>query len=153
MTGWELLRAVAREDDRSDSEAAVEFLRRAGVRAVGSVELLMPLIEDGVAHERRNATREVERSALHSGSARRVIGDVIDSVNDRKRLLDASFALGDGRIVRWGEATIADHQARIELLARMRAGLTETMGQHEQAIALIESHGVTCLDEIEGDAA
>lgn len=63
-------------------------------------------------------------------------------------LLAASFALGDGRSVTWGDATVSDHLTRIELLRRQVMGGAETMARHEAAIDLIVSTGADCLNGV-----
>ena len=50
------------------------------------------------------------------------------------------------------DADEADHLARIEYLRVHIAGVERTISEHEHAIELIRSHGVSCLGEIEGAA-
>lgn len=147
MNVWEMVSKLAREHEGTDEEAALELLRQVGVKATAA-DFLCPLVADRIAHRRRDVVRGAEYRAF-GGSTRRELAEVIDSRSDRKRLLDASFALGDGRFVRWGEATVADHAARIDLLAAQRAGLDATIQRHREAIAAIQNAGVSCLDDIE----
>lgn len=63
-------------------------------------------------------------------------------------LLATSFALGDGRMVTWGEATIDDHTARLRVLGGNVLGNLETMALHEQAIDLLRDRHVARLAEI-----
>lgn len=71
-----------------------------------------------------------------------------------KELLESTFALGDGRHVSWGQATMHDHVQRIELLMRNAAGSVVTAKLHEEAIRLIQEADAGCLNElVEGRAA
>lgn len=149
MTAWEVLASFAAVHD-DDGDAAEAYLKAIGVRP-SAAEQLHPVIEWAIAHQRRRDVRTVERAAF--GSRRRTLGNVVDSVGERKRLLDASFALGDGRFVRWGEATIADHEARVAFLEAHVAGVRTTIDRHLEAVALLHAHGVTCLDELTEAAA
>lgn len=60
-------------------------------------------------------------------------------------LLASTFALGDGRTVTWGEATIADHATRIDLLTKMAAGTLETAALHQKAIDELTATGLPSL--------
>jgi hypothetical protein len=68
-----------------------------------------------------------------------------------RELLDTFFALGDGTRTTWGSATIAEHEQRIELLARQSAGVIDTAASHRAAIDMIGEAGVTCLAEVPRD--
>lgn len=63
-------------------------------------------------------------------------------------LLAASFALGDGRTVTWGDATIEDHHIRIGLLQRQLLGTGDAIARHEAAVSMIVEAGVTRLGEV-----
>lgn len=63
-------------------------------------------------------------------------------------LLNTIFALGDGSKTTWGRATVAQHQQRIQMLAKNAAGVIETAALHRAAISMIESAGVVCLAEV-----
>ncbi|MFI2663193.1 hypothetical protein [Micromonospora carbonacea] len=65
-----------------------------------------------------------------------------------RELLASFFALGDGRQVSWGDATVADHRQRIELLVRGMAGTAETAARHAAAIRMIEEAGVSRLGDL-----
>ena len=62
-----------------------------------------------------------------------------------RSLFQSTFVLGDGRTSTWGQATVAEHRARIRYLEMMSDGLIRTAGYHERAIEIIEDAGVTCL--------
>lgn len=63
-------------------------------------------------------------------------------------LLSASFALGDGRTVTWGDATIEDHHTRIGLLQRQLIGTGDAIARHEAAVSMIVEAGVARLGEV-----
>lgn len=60
-------------------------------------------------------------------------------------LLRTSFALGDGTTTTWGEATIAQHRQRVELLTGNVLGNMHTIALHESAISMIEDVRGSCL--------
>lgn len=146
LTGWPLMSQAAELDD-DDGVAAGLLLAQLRVNAKAT-DALRPVIAHAIGMSRRAEVRSVERRA-----PRRGLGSSFDSVQARKEMAEAFFALGDGTRVRWGEATVAQHRQRIAMLEKMRAGLSETVARHEAAISEIEAAGVSCLDEIEEVAA
>ena len=65
-----------------------------------------------------------------------------------RELLATAFALGDGESVTWGRATIAQHEQRIEMLAKNVSGGIETATRHQAAINMIKEASVDCLAEL-----
>jgi hypothetical protein len=65
-----------------------------------------------------------------------------------RQLFNEKFSLGSGEVVTWGQATVAQHALRIEMLGKIRAGIDETIGRHREAIRMIEANGVSRLEEI-----
>lgn len=63
-------------------------------------------------------------------------------------LLDSIFSTGDGTRVTWREATVAQHQERIDSLSKHIAGTAETAAMHQRAVQMIESAGVQTLGEV-----
>lgn len=63
-------------------------------------------------------------------------------------LLAAPFALGDGREVTWGAATVEDHTQRIELLYRNAGGNIATAKRHEAAVRMIIEASARSLAEV-----
>lgn len=104
-------------------------------------EVLMPLVVDQCAVLERIRVR---RSEADGPAGRKVA----DPAGARAAYLSERFAVGDGRMVKWSEATIEDHSARISFLDRMRGGIDVTIKRHNYAIKLIESHAVKCLGDI-----
>lgn len=63
-------------------------------------------------------------------------------------LLQASFAVGEGRQVSWGDATVNDHLTRIQLLLSQAGGNVSTANRHKAAIHLLQKNGVKTLNEV-----
>lgn len=123
------------EDLDETAEAIVKALRLRPSQA----EVLMPLVRDECRRAWRHSATGVERLG----------GRRSDPALERKLFLSERFAVGDGRYVTWGEATVADHEARIAMLEALRNGIAESIGRHQRAIEEIAAAGVSCLDEIE----
>ena len=73
--------------------------------------------------------------------------------DDRSAYLNKRFAVGDGRYVLWGEATIEDHRSRIAMLTSLRNGIDDTIDRHNQAVKILITAKATCLNDIEAVAA
>lgn len=108
-------------------------------------QVLHVMIRDAVRLEWRNATRLVE-PRVSGGTPAAPAQDRADYVGER-------FALGDGRYVLWGEATVDDHRQRIDMLAKLRLGLERTIAAHEDAVAQILAADVKCLNDLAEVAA
>lgn len=67
----------------------------------------------------------------------------------RRRLVATTFALLDGTLVPWGEATAAQHLERAAFQHQHAHQSTRDARRHEWAAATIEEYGVTCLNEID----
>lgn len=63
-------------------------------------------------------------------------------------LLASEFALGDGRRVTWGEATVGDHEQRIELLTKNAAANAEAAARHVNAVSVLTSLGLERLSDV-----
>lgn len=66
----------------------------------------------------------------------------------RRGLAPSQFALGDGRRVTWGEATVSEHETRAEMLTGQAAGVAETAARHVAAVKMIREGGVSCLADL-----
>lgn len=62
-------------------------------------------------------------------------------------LLGSEFALGDGKRVTWGDATVEDHQQRIDLLAKNAAANISTATKHQAALVMLTDRNVPTLRE------
>lgn len=140
----EWLESFAEYDDHGKAAAAA--LDDLHIRGRAR-HLLFPIMQEAFLMHRRTGTRRVERATpvreVFSGET---------SLERRTDRLARWFPVGDGRRVFWGEATVNDHRDRIRFLRDHIAGVERTISEHEEAILLIESHGVSCLNEIEGAA-
>jgi hypothetical protein len=82
------------------------------------------------------------------------VHDLIDAVAEQVRLevteelLGSEFALGDGTMVTWGDATVADHEQRIRLLEANAVGNVQTAARHRAAIVMINDGNVKTLAEV-----
>jgi hypothetical protein len=65
-----------------------------------------------------------------------------------EELLSGYFALGDGRRVTWGDATLDDHAQRVNQLMSHAQGTVETAVRHQAAIEMIRDAGVHTLREV-----
>ena len=63
-------------------------------------------------------------------------------------LLDATFALPDGIRVMWGEATIEQHEARIQMLSSIASGTLETAARHGQAVDELRAASAATLNDL-----
>ena len=115
---------------------------------------LLPLIAREIKDAQRFHSRTVERAFFDRGfraaveavpspeEARAVaLGDFMELYNTR-------FRLGDGTSVTWGQATIEQHEIRLAMLRKLRAGLDRTIEQHERALVLLRTSGAPCLEEV-----
>lgn len=114
---------------------------------------LQTLLSDKVDNVRRNGYRTVERAAFAAiyAATHEPVRAAYDSCEERAKLVTLfrnTFALGDGRDVSWGRATVEEHRIRISLLQKKADGIIKTVEQHEIAITLIEGAGVECLDQV-----
>lgn len=66
----------------------------------------------------------------------------------KRELLQARFALPDGRSVTWGEATAADHQSRIAYLLTQAGGTVATANRHKAAIEILRQHHAHTLNQV-----
>lgn len=147
LTGRSLLAVYIdqHEDNYKAAGALLDDLKVTG----RARDALFAIVVEAVLIQRRHQTRRVERRAF----TRRPELGAHDQVLARKELAAESFALGDGRRVRWLEATVDDHQERIEMLRKKADGLRHSIRFHEVAIAQIQKAGVRCLAELKEWAA
>lgn len=64
------------------------------------------------------------------------------------QLMDSTFSVGDGVVVRYGDATAEQHARRAELLENMAAGDLHTASIHRRAVDDITDAGAATLDEV-----
>ncbi len=100
--------------------------------------------------ERKYQAQEAELERNHHQEMGRLIKQYAATVRLEllDSLLEAEFALGDGRRVTWGNATIADHEERIAMLSKHAQGTMETAARHLQAIEMLREQSVKTLAEL-----
>ena len=96
--------------------------------------------------------REIEKQGqirLHASLSR-----ILDDYADRLRiewtaeLLASTFALPDGTRILWGEATLAQHEERLQMLVRNAEANLEAAARHRAAMAAIVRADALCLNEV-----
>lgn len=105
-------------------------------------EALFGLVLERCQQWERGRVRQVEQTVSR-------VGRVADPTGARSALLVETFATGDGRRVAWGEATAADHEARIAMLSALRDGIDATLTRHLDALDAIRAAGASCLNDLE----
>jgi len=145
------LRAEIERALSSEPMGDAETLAATVVGKVAKAELV-PLVAQVIRDAQRSSARTQERQAFReafqakANQPRPVLPDGLRS------LFATPFRLGDGTEVRWLKATVGEHRQRIELLTKLRGGIDRTIAQHQDAVALIEDAGVTCLDDLDHPA-
>lgn len=109
-----------------------------------------------VAAERAQRMNEAARKREEASSRR--FAESIERATSRfaaelkaewtEELLNSGFALPDGRMVLWGDATIEDHKIRRGLFMDNAHANLEGAARHEAAINELESSGVSTLREL-----
>ena len=87
---------------------------------------------------------DMVRDAYHAAATRAIL-----AARDRwQELQDQEFALPDGSMVTWAEATIDDHQARAASQRRLAAGIETDAAMHERAASDLYTFGVYRLGDL-----
>lgn len=137
------VRKVAHEYPQGDPDE----LARGLAKKLAKDDLIVLLAAD-IEDEQRNLTRSNEKSAFASLLSKGQGTGKSGSSEGLRGLFKDRFALGDGLGgVEWGKATIEQHRTRIAMLEVLRDGIHATIQRHEEAITIIETAGVTCLEE------
>lgn len=140
LTFADVMAANTAHDIDSTAKAIAGAIGLSGLQ----YRVLLPLIRDEVRRLWRSTARDVEPSFSAS--------EAVDPAADRRSYLEARFK-GVSGYVTWGEATVEDHRAYVDMLQKLRGGIERTIAAHEQAIEQIVAAGVTCLNDIVGAAA
>lgn len=107
--------------------------------------------------ERMVARREREQRSneYYSGLVARLM-PIINEHTERLRLqwteelLASPFALPDGTVVVWGEATEAQHRQRLDMFMANAAANVEGASRHQQALEALSASGARTLNEFVG---
>jgi hypothetical protein len=111
-------------------------------------DLFRVLVVDEFRDAARQQVLAAERGQNNPETHGRHAPPAADIPNDRTRYLSERFYNGAVYVV-WGEATLTDHQCRIEYLSLMRDGIEATIDRHREAVAEIVAAGVTCLNDLD----
>jgi hypothetical protein len=150
------------------TSAVLVKLTTATVRVIARYAIL-----DGLESVARQQSLQTERSASvkrirrrHKVAVPAEVEDAIDSVYVEARrdaiaqymsaikmvwtaeLLVTEFALGDGTKVTWGEATIEQHEIRLDIFTSNAHANLEGAARHAHAIDAIRMAGAARLDEV-----
>jgi hypothetical protein len=137
----DLFREIVGRQGDGDPETLADAVCADLALTVRQREAMFRLILAEIESMHRSVVRAVEHEVGR-------VGVKVDRAGTRRKLLDETFATGDGRRPKWGEATVADHKQRIALLDQMRRGLQLAIERHQAAIDAITAAGVTCLNDI-----
>jgi len=98
--------------------------------------------------------REWAQLAYHRNKIAGILDDFRAAIRFEvtAELLDTVFATGDGTRVSWRDATVLQHEERIEMLSKMMAGTAETAAMHMRAVEMIKDAGVESLGQVPRDA-
>jgi len=132
----ELVEAHSEAGD--DQAIAVAILAVLKVNRKAS-KVLLNAVAAAVTFERRHLATVAERNAFAGHPKGRDL---------REHLAEETFAIGNGRRIRWLDATVADHEARIAYQQRLISAVVGDIDRHTLAIKIIRDHGVTCLREV-----
>lgn len=103
-----------------------------------------------------------EYDAIHERQQARLFADlsrITTQYRDELRmeweqeLLDSSFALPDGTLVRWADATVGQHQERHRMLMLNAAANLKAAARHEAAIEAIQQAHAVNLGEVVRETA
>lgn len=150
-------------DEMTDDEAASAVLAAVKSRALPLVAL-HPMVAHYIASVRRRGVRDAEREVRSIAprplvqirpAARRTFAGATElqkqvaaerSSHDWKLLLNRSFTITrGGKVVTWGEATIAEHLERAEALERQGESIAHTASMHREAVRDCRAAGVDAL--------
>jgi hypothetical protein len=108
----------------------------------------------GTPAARKTIEEIKERRVTRERTIRENIKELIEAyaveidldLNDN--LLDSEFALGDGTVVTWRNATETDHMIRAEMLEKKAGGIAESAMRHRRAIQILHEKHVETLGDI-----
>lgn len=115
---------------------------------MNDAELLQEVVMPALRHEIRSRLRmlaaAIERDSVLSNAP------TANPDADRLAFLAERFYAPPYGFVTWGEATIEQHEARIDYLNKKVNGLVDTISRHDKAIQEIRGAGVKTLGDIHG---
>lgn len=114
-----------------------------------------PATHDDMADFAQDFLPKPVRDGYHRGRILQFVQDYATQLRFEitAELLDSVFATGDGTKVSWRDATIEQHQERVELLTKMIGGTAETAAMHIKAVAMIRSADARTLGDLAANEA
>jgi hypothetical protein len=107
-------------------------------------------------YQRRTRERHAKVDAERKERATKLWGDIHQAMADyessikvkwAEELLDTGFALPDGTLTTWGDATVEQHNSRIRMLNDQARASTENAARHLKAVNTIGEAGAANLRE------
>lgn len=155
MNLMQTIATVAREDPEGDK---YELAR--SIVAKCSKSDLVPLVAEEIEHQRTIARRKEEDAAFapllrHFTAASDAMPTPVEfaSLDSFKALYKTVIHLGDKTTTTWGQASVEQHEQRLAMLLKLRAGLDKTIERHQEAIRILRMTGAPCLEEVRAQAA
>jgi hypothetical protein len=111
--------------------------------------------------EATSERKHAERQAKSDETQRRLRADMEAAIAQWKQdviiewsteLLSSTFMV-EGQSVSWGDATVAQHEARAESLTKQAVGTVETAAMHMKAVERLRAAAVQTLNDVEKVAA
>lgn len=98
----------------------------------------------------RFAQEDAERSARFHSEMQALIGDFTEAMRVQwtEELMDSMFALTDGTMVTWGDATLDQHRERIGIFEANALANVQGAARHEKAVQALERSGKRTLREM-----
>lgn len=116
---------------------------------------LIPFIAEEIKGQQREVQRRVEdeafipmREHFREASLAMPTPDEMASLENFRALYRTPFRLGDGTTATWGSASLDQHERRLSMLLKLRAGLDKTIERHQEAIRILKATGAPCLEEV-----
>jgi hypothetical protein len=159
MSLWIAIKNCARQHPRGSATAVA----RQFISELDHDELIS-LVAKAILDARRQLVHGIERVTFRGDTLEAIPGFesqimqqetlrpfAVENVSREafRKLLDSTFALGDGVVVTWGRATYAQHAQRREMLLKFAAGTIKTAHQHELAMAVLAREGASYLDDVD----
>lgn len=154
---WESARAVAAVMPREDLEkvammwlnSTVRARRRNQTRQIEQASVQTPRRRPTAAERAEREQERVDAMWAYMGKVKKIMDDYAHELKTEwtQELLDAGFALPDGTVVKWGDATVAEHQQRVDMFSKQAIAAVEDGARHQQAIDVLTESGASCLND------